>query len=230
MSSDKPLWNTETNIEGFYNWMGSQGGYNQEFNWGEYSAWDIDFKDAQFNGIDTEWVDAVDFVYYQDHGGPDGVSFSSKHDTGGLWVGYMRLGDGDLDTIVFDACSPLAWENEKGDNVYERWAPTLQGVHQICSFATTSQNSNTRGTLFGLYMTGFSIIQPVTIMQAWFRACAETEGSDRQAALFYASKSPDPLNPQLDDPSNDHAYGFGYVCSDPTPGSFSWYVYVTSNC
>jgi hypothetical protein len=230
MSSDKPLWNTETNIEGFYNWMGSQGGYSKEFNWGEYSAWDIDFKDAQFNGIDTEWVDAVDFAYYQDHGGPDGVAFSSKHDTGGLWVGYMRLGDGDLDTIVFDACSPLAWENDKGENVFERWAPTLQGVHQICSFATTSQNSNTRGTLFGLYMTGFGIISPRTIMQAWFRACAETEGGDRQAALFYASKSPDPLNPQLDDPSNDYAYGFGYVCSDPTPGSFSWYVYVTSNC
>jgi hypothetical protein len=50
------------------------------------------------------------------------------------------------------------------------------------------------------------------------------------SAVFYASKSPDPLNPQLDDPINDHAYGFGYVCTDPIPGTFSWYVYITSGC
>jgi hypothetical protein len=227
---NKPLWNTETNIEGFYSWMGAYGGYSQEFNWGEYSAWEEDFKDAAFSGTDTEWVDAVDFVYYQDHGGPDGVSFTSHHDDKGLEYSALRLGDGDLETIVFDACSPLAWENDNGDNVFQRWAPALQGIHQVCSFGTTSQNSAVRGTKFALYMTGFSILQPSTIVNAWFRACAETEGSDRLAAVFYATKSPDPNNPQLDDPINDHAYGFGYVCSDPTPGSFSWYMYITSSC
>ncbi|MBY8997227.1 MAG: immunoglobulin domain-containing protein [Candidatus Thorarchaeota archaeon] len=227
---NKPLWNTETNIEGFYNWMGAYGGYSQEFNWGEYSAWEEDFKDAAFSGTDTEWVDAVDFVYYQDHGGPDGVSFTSNHDDKGLEYSALRLGDGDLDTIVFDACSPLAWENDNGDDVFQRWAPSLQGIHQVLSFGTTSQNSAVRGTKFALYMTGFSILQPTTIVNAWFRACAETEGSDRLAAVFYATKSPDPNNPQLDDPINDHAYGFGYVCSDPTPGSFSWYMYITSSC
>jgi hypothetical protein len=226
----KPLWNTETNIEGFYNWMGLLGGYNREFNWGEWSAWEEDFKDAQFSGTDTEWIDAVDIVYYQDHGGPDGVAFTSQHDDGSLDFSDMRLGDGDLDTIIFDACSPLAWENKDGDDVFTRWAPTLQGIHQVCSFATGSHNSATRGTKFAFYMTGFSIIPSRTIVQAWFRATLETEGSDIQSAVFYASKSPDPLNPQLDDPINDHAYGFGYVCSDPTPGTFNWYVYITSNC
>jgi len=225
-----PLWNTETNIEGFYNWMGVIGGFNQEFNWGEWSAWEEDFKDEQFSGTDTEWIDAVDIVYYQDHGNPDGVSFTSSHDDGWLSIPHMRLGDGDLETIVFDACSPLAWENKDGDDVFTRWAPTLQGIHQVCSFATGSHNVQTRGAKFGLYMTGFGILSPTTIIQAWFRATLETEGSDIQAAVFYASKSADPLNPQLDDPINDHAYGFGYVCSDPTPGTFGWYVYITSNC
>ncbi|MHA1963225.1 MAG: DUF6345 domain-containing protein [Candidatus Thorarchaeota archaeon] len=228
--ANKPLWNTETNIEGFYNWMGVYGGYSREFNWGEYSAWEEDFKDAQFSGTDTEWIDAVDFVYYQDHGGPDGVSFTSNHDDTSLEYSALRLGDGDLDSIVFDACSPLAWENKNGDDVFQRWAPALQGVHQVLSFGTTSQNSAVRGTKFALYMTGFMFIQPTTIVNAWFRACAETEGSDRLAAVFYASKSADPWNPQLDDPINDHAYGFGYVCSDPVPGTFSWYVYITSSC
>ncbi len=228
---DNPLWNTEKNIEGFYNWMGVIGGFNREFNWGEWSAWEEDFKDAQFSGTDTEWIDAVDIVYYQDHGNPDGVTFTSQHDDGWLSIPHMRLGDGDLETIVFDACSPLAWENKNGDDVFTRWAPTLQGIHQVCSFASGSHNVQERGGKFGLYMTGLSLLQPTTIVQAWFRATLETEGSDIQAAVFYASKSADPLNnPQLDDPINDHAYGFGYVCSDPTPGTFSWYVYITSNC
>jgi len=228
--TSKPLWNTETNIEGFYNWMGVIGGYSREFNWGEYSAWEEDFKATQFSGTDTEWIDAVDFVYYQDHGGPDGVAFTSNHDDKSLEYTALRLGDGDLDSIVFDACSPLAWENKTGHTVFQRWAPALQGVHQVLSFATGSHNSATRGTKFGLYMTGFAIIPSRTIVQAWFRATLETEPAEVQSAVFYASKSTNPLNPQLDDPINDHAYGFGYVCSDPTPGTFGWYVYITSNC
>lgn len=226
----KPLWNTEKNIEGFYNWMGVIGGYNREFNWGEYSAWEEDFKDEQFSGTDKEWVDAVDFVYYQDHGGPDGVAFTSNHDDKSLEYTALRLGDGDLDSIVFDACSPLAWENKTGYTVFQRWAPALQGVHQVLSFATGSHNSATRGAKFGLYMTGFGVISSMSIIHAWFRATLETEPADVQSAVIYASKSPNPLFPQLDDPINDHAYGFGYVCSDPTPGTFSWYVYITSNC
>ncbi|MHA2379123.1 MAG: hypothetical protein ACXADS_07590 [Candidatus Thorarchaeota archaeon] len=34
VSHHRPLGNTETNIEGFYNWMGNIGGYSREFNWG----------------------------------------------------------------------------------------------------------------------------------------------------------------------------------------------------
>ena len=231
ISVNKPLWNTETNIEGFYNWMGNIGGYNREFNWGEFSAWEQDFKDEAFGGTDSEWVDAVDFVYYQDHGGPDGVTFRSSHDDRTLHFRECRLGDGDLETIVFDACSPLKWENSTGHNVFERWAETLQGIHMVCGFGSTSHNVKTRGAKFGLYMTGYgSAIQPRTIKDAWFRACAETEGSSIISAVFYASKSTDPLNPQQDDPVNDHAYGYGYVCSDPVPGTFGWYVLITSNC
>jgi hypothetical protein len=226
LSAHHPLWNTQTNIEGWYNKMATTGGFNKEFNWGEYSAWEEDFKDAQFSGTDTEWVDAVDFVYYQDHGGPDGVSFTSNHDDGSLNPWHMRLGDGDLDSIVFDACSPLAWENESGSTVFERWAPAMRGVHQVCSFASTSKNSAERGTKFATYMTDLGM----TIVNAWFRACEETEGADRVSAVFYATKSPNPLAPQLDDPINDHAYGFGYVCTDPIPGSFNYYVYIVSNC
>lgn len=225
----KPLPNSEINSEGFYHWMGGVGGFNKEFNWGEYSAWEEDFKDEAYGGKDSDWVDAVDIVYYQDHGGPNGVTFRSLHDDKSLHYRECRWGDGDLETIAFDSCSAFRWENSTGHNVFERWAPTLQGVHMICGFATTSHNRQTRGLRFAKYMTGTGM-SALTTKDSWFKACAETEGSDILTAVFYASKSPNPLNPQQDDPINDHAYGFGYVCTDPIPGSFSWYVYITSSC
>ena len=224
------LWSTEVNCEGFYNHMSSTGGYSQEFNWGEYSAYETDFKAASFGGNDSEWIDCVDLVYYQGHGGPNSVSFSSQHDSKWIQFYKMRLGDGDLDTIAFDSCSVLAWEDKNGNNIFERWGPILQGVHQVCGFATTSANSALTGPKFATYMTGLYPLPPLTILDAWFRAAIETEGPDRKVAMFYATNSSNPFQPQLDDPINDHAKGFGYVCSDPVPGTFDWYVYITSSC
>jgi len=222
----KPLPNTETNIEGFYNIMGTTGGYSREFNWGEYSAWEQDFKFVDAGGDDVHWVDAVDFVYYQDHGGPNGVAFTSEYDDKGLHYSEARWGDGDLEWIVFDACSVLMWEHpDEQVNVWDRWTPALQGLHIILSFATGSMNVQTRGTKFANYL-----IQGHTLINSWFWACAETEGSEIVTAVLYASKANDPWNPGLDDPSNDHAHGFGYVCSDPTPAVYKWFVYITAGC
>ena len=120
-------------------------------------------------------------------------------------------------------------ENSTGHNVFERWAETLQGVHMVCGFATGSHNTKTRGLRFAQAMTGVGG-SALTTKNSWFKACAETEGSDIVSAVFYASKSPDPLNPQQDDPVNDHAYGFGYVCTDPIPGTFGWFVLITVSC
>ena len=79
-------------------------------------------------------------------------------------------------------------------------------------------------------MTGLSILNSATIVNAWFRSCLETEPSDHVAAVFYATKSTNPYQPQWDDPIHDHAYGFGYVCSDPKPGEYKNFVYITSSC
>ncbi|TFG29841.1 hypothetical protein EU527_15280 [Candidatus Thorarchaeota archaeon] len=226
----KPLYNNEKNTEGFYNWMGISGGYSREFNWHEYSAWEEDFVDASFGGTDTEWVDAVDFVYLHSHGGPNGISFTSKHDQTFLNFSEMRLGDGDLETLAIDACKTLAWRDKHGNNVFSRWGPAMQGIHQVCGFATNSVNSAKTGPKFGLYITGLSLLNSATIVNAWFRACLETEPSDSVSAVFYATKSTNPYQPQQDDPIHDHAYGFGYVCSDPTPGTYLNFVYITSSC
>jgi len=224
------LYNNEKNTEGFYNWMGTNGGFSREFNWHEYSAWEEDFKDTSFGGTDTEWVDAVDIVYLHSHAGPRGVSFTSTHDQGFLNFSEVRLGDGDLETLAIDACKALAWRDKYGNNVFKRWGPAMQGIHQVCAFATNSANSAETGPKFGLYMTGYMVLESTTIVNAWFRSCLETEGSDAVSAVFYATKSSNPYQPQQDDPIHDHAYGFGYVCTDPTPGAYKNFVYITSSC
>ncbi len=228
---NSPLYNNEENTEGFYNWMATIGGFSQEFNWGEFSAWEEDFKAASFGGTDNQWIDAVDIAYLHSHGGPTSISFTAyQHDQHFLNFTELRLGDGDLDTLAIDACKPLAWEDKYGNNVFERWGPALQGIHQVCSFATSSKNSAKTGTGFGMYLTGYFTNPSLTIVNAWFRTCLETESSDKVSAVFYATKSTNPFQPQLDDPINDHAYGFGYVCSDPTPGTVHHLVYITSSC
>jgi hypothetical protein len=231
LSYDAMLTGSESCTGGFYNHMGSTGGYSQAFEWSEYGVWESDFRDTtEFNGNDSQWIDAVDMVYFQGHGEPSAVTTTSNHDGEFAYFHEMRLGDGDLETIIFDSCSVLAWEHWYYGNIFERWSPALQGVHQVCGFATGAKNTETMGKLFAQYMTGLYPLPPLTIMEAWFRAAVELQPSDRKVAMFYGTNSSNPFQPQLDDPINDHAAGSGYTCSDPVPDNIAWYVYITSNC
>ena len=218
---------SEANIEGFYSTMGANG-YAQSFNFGEYSAFERDFKDQAQGGDDYLFVDAVDLAYYNGHGTPTGVFFSSSYDNKFLRDVECRWGDGDLEWMVLDTCEALEWKTAFDKNLFERWGPALQGAHMICSFSTTAYNRETRGGLFAIFLT--SSMFKYTIRTAWFTACALTEGSAVSAAVLYATASEDPWDPQLDDPINDHAHGFGYVCSDPTPDVAKWWVWLSSQC
>jgi hypothetical protein len=230
LSHERPLYHNEVNTEGFYNWMGTHGGYSREFIWHEYSAWESDLSDSSLGGHDDEWADAVDFVYVHTHGDQTGLGYTSWHYQPFLNFSLMRLGDGDLETLAMDACKTLAWTSKTGQNVFERFGPVLQGIHQICGFATNSDNSAETGPRFGLYMTGYMVLPSATIVNAWFRSCLETEGSAHVSAVIYATMSTNPYQPLQDDPINDYAYGFGYTCSDPTPSVYKNFVYITSSC
>lgn len=228
VTANPALPNSGINSGGFMNWMCAYGGYTGVFNFGEQEAWEEDFKYTSIGGNDVAWIDAVDFAYYQDHGGPDGVAFSSMHDDQALYDTECKWGDGDLEWIVFDACSVLAWQNSDGKNVFERWGSAFQGLHMMCSFSTGSSNVQTRGYTFAYLLTGAWGLPICPIYSAWFQACAATQNSDCWSAVLYVTKSNDPWNPQLDDPINDHAHGFGYVSSDPIPAK--WLVWIAMQC
>jgi hypothetical protein len=225
LTAHPALPNTATNIGSFYNKMASFG-YIPEFNFGEYTAWEEDFKTLANGGTDYKFVDRVDIVYYQDHGNPDGVAFSTTNaDDDWMSPGECSWGEGDLEWIIFDACSPLAWENKDQVNVFDRWNMVFGGLHMVCSFATESNNVQSRGYWFSMFLsTGTSV------MDSWFHATSLTQDWTCSSAVLYASKSPNPHNPQQDDCHNDRAHGFGYVSSDPDPGTWMWLVYVVNPC
>lgn len=226
---DRPLTNSESDAGKFYHHMATTGGYSQEFSWGEWNAWETDFRATEYEGNDSEWIDAVDMVYYKGHGNPCAISFTSNHDD--IYVDFdeLRLGDGDLETFAMESCDVLAPYGPCG-NLFELWGPVLQGVHQVCGFATSAKNTPSMGFQFALHMTGLYPLPALTIVESWFRAGIEHQPFDKRLAVFYGTNSTNPFQPQLDDPINDHAKGFGYVCSDPLPENMEWYVYITSNC
>ncbi|TFG30090.1 hypothetical protein EU528_08710 [Candidatus Thorarchaeota archaeon] len=221
--------NSESDAGKFYHHMGTTGGYSQEFNWGEWNAWESDFRATEFNGNDSEWIDAVDMVYYKGHGNPCSITFTSDHDSKYLDFFDLRLGDGDLETLAMESCDVMPISGPCGP-IWSLWGPVLQGVHQICGFATSAKNTPSMGFKFALYMTGLYPLPALTIAESWFRAGFEHQNFDKKVAVFYGTNSTNPFQPQLDDPINDHAKGFGYVCSDPLPQNMMWYVYITSNC
>jgi len=227
---DRPLWNSQTDAAKFYDYMGSTGGYSQEFSWGEWNAWNSDFLASENDGNDSEWIDAVDMVYYKGHGNPLSISFTTVNGFDKyVYFDDLKLGDGDLETLAVESCDVLQFENNYG-NVFDMWGPVLQGVHQVCGFATGAGNTASMGFQFALYMTGQYPLPALTIMESWFRAGMEHQNPDKILAVFYGTNSTNPFQPQLDDPINDHAKGFGYVCSDPLPENMMWYVYIMSNC
>jgi hypothetical protein len=222
------LGNSKKNSEGLYNGVAAFGGFTKKFNWGEYYAWEQDFKDDSKGGYDSYWIDSVDLAYYQDHGNSHGVCFCSSVSDQFLHYTEARWGNGDLEWIALDACSPLAWTDGSGNNVFDRWGQALQGVHLILSFSTGSHNVKTRGTYFALYMTGAFFFGKRTVKNSWFRACQKTEGSSEFAAVLYGTKADDPWNPNVPDPHGDYLHGFGPVCADPLPAK--WWVWITHSC
>ena len=56
-------------------------------------AWESDFEDSSRGGNDNVWVDNVDFVYFDGHGGAYGIYFGTDHDSVGNGEHYMAASD-----------------------------------------------------------------------------------------------------------------------------------------
>ena len=196
------LSNNDNNAEGFYKKLSGV----KSFNWGDDLARDQDFESSgtgsPSTGTDTAWIDNVDIAFFSGHGSPGGILFGRDTlDDGWAKNTEVRLGDYNLEWIVFDACQVLEFSG-----VFDRWGwPVFQGLHYILGFHTTCLDVGDRGEKFADRLNnGWSI------RDAWIRACQETESASTELAYLRAD------NTSLGtDTFNDHWWGQGSVSGDP---------------
>jgi hypothetical protein len=212
------LSNNDKNAGGFYNEIRSisKPGYQYKgrFNWGDDAAWDIDFEEP---GDDAKWIDDVDIAFFSGHGSSNGPFFGvANHDDGEAKPNEMKLGNKDLEWIVFDACEVL--KDEAGNSV-GRWAGTFKGLHMMLGFHTTCHDHPNRGKEFAKKLK-----EGWRIVDAWIYACEVTEGSGTKWAILGADEAWPEYEERQTDTLNDHLHGFGYVSADPKENIYLWYV------
>ena len=199
------LGNRQACAEGFYNTLSGV----RKFNFGNDLAWDQDFEESGVgnppSGTDTNWVDNVDIAYFAGHGGVRGGYFGREDRDSGVTDAFeVRLGNKDLEWMVFDACDVLFQ-----GFVFQRWSNAFVGLHFMLGFANTAHDDDKRGRYFADRLNN-----GWRVRDAWVSACEETEDWDTDWAYLRA-----------DSPGTntfeDHWHDRGFVSPDPVnPNSF----------
>jgi len=209
------LSNTKAQAEGFYNKLSA----TRAFNYGNDSAWDSDFEESGVgspsSGGDALYTDTVHMVFFSGHGSSAGPLFGvANHDDGRARPSEIRLGNGTLNWVVFDACEVL--RNDHPFDAIDRWRSSFAGLHAILGFVTTSSDEDKRGKYLAENLNDGQKMH-----NAWRNACEETEDSDTRYGYLYAEGSGTNVY-------KDHWHGKGHVSADPTnPTAF---VFISGTC
>jgi hypothetical protein len=212
-AGDRP--NNPINAKGFYDTLEGV----KSFFWQDDLAWDQDFETSGLGsptaGTDQTYADNVDICYFCGHGSRNGPFFGvANHDDGEAKPTEVRLGEWDLEWMIFDCCETLAYDNGA---VFQRWGwPVFRGLHYIFAFETVSYSVTERGKRFAQKLN-----QGLTVRDAWISACIETEGPSTLWAYIRAEGNGT-------DTGNDHWWGKGFVSSDPV--SISYLKFLSGTC
>lgn len=205
----------DNNARGFYNELTG----TRQFEYADDLAWDQDFEQSGTGtpaaGTDSTYGDNVDIVFFSGHGSSSGISFGIRNkDDGIAKPSNMRLGDKDLEWIVFDACNVL-YDSSTNDAV-ARLGAVFNGLHYMLGFATTCSDVGDRGKKFASKLnSGFRV------REAWIQACRETENSSTECAYIRADNG-------TSDTYNDHWHGQGFVSTDPVNPTSK--IYYKTSC
>lgn len=183
------------------------------FNWGDYSAWEQDFKDNVLGGDDFDWIDNVDAAFYTGHANGSGWTFPGNHDDGFLHYSEARYGNHDLEWLVVAACGPLQLGSSP-NRWYQRWGPAFRGLHLLCGYQTITADNTAEGRKWASYM-----LSGWTVRQAWMKTGKEVQNSSRIVAVMGVF-GPDGVSNW-----NDHYHGKGSVGPDITDIRGYWMVY-----
>lgn len=208
---------SQGNAQGFVDGL-ADAGWAIRFNHGEENAWETDWRKN-----DDEWVDAVDFVFYTGHAGPDGWALVAPEDgslhyteTAGapdLW------GPKELEWIVIAACGPLQDDAVKpgAGSAINRWKTAFDGLHLLMGYAEVTYDNTEEGRRLVQYAREGS-----TLMSAWFRTAQEIQPSklsEPDGPIIYASTMW--VDGAGGCTAGDHLWGYGEVGPD-VPEPWSW--------
>ena len=167
------------NANGFADTFAAAG-YPVRFNYGDFAAWEEDFKraDAPGGGTDSTYIDNVDVTFYTGHAGDWGFTFPGEHDDPWLQWGEPRWGDGDLEWLGIAACGPLQEVDGAGRNVVERWGPAFDGLHAMLGYATISWDNYDEGRKWASNMLGTRFLWwsfAMTVVQSWVQMARDVQ-------------------------------------------------------
>lgn len=205
---------------GFYNELDRSSSWHRDFNWGNDSVWERDFRDRRFGGDDDVWVDEADFAYFASRGASWGCEhhgeFGTARDRYYYRSSEIRLGDVDLEWLTVDTSESL---NVVNDAWYCMWDQSFEGLHLILGHNGNTYDSwwtRKHGERFARYLR---FGDPVS--RAWLRAISE-DGLTQSPAAMAAGPTRSSMWSLM---YNDHIWGHGQTFSDPTPNWFGLRYY-----
>lgn len=120
------------------------------------------------NSYNAYYADAMDFAYYSGHGNNFYLGMGPGASTSGVSLGSnTKLGDVDLEFIVFQSCKVIPAPIDRSD-WYQRWigaSGVFQGLHQAIGYRTNSNSGNGISNNFG-----GRIASNQCVWQSWFNA------------------------------------------------------------
>lgn len=144
-------------------------------------AWEQDFKclTCPGGGYDYEFIDDVTIAYFNGHGVTDSSAFmfgaqsiDDWHLTGQTDARWGDDNNGYLNWIGIKASYIPGPDEEAWDN----WVwPVFKGLHLLLGHATTLTNVSNHGEIWAERMTDYDD----TIINAWYKACLDTQSSSR---------------------------------------------------
>lgn len=204
------LGGSQANAGGFTNTMRARG-VPVQFHWGDFSAWERDFKDPSRGGNDRVYADDVDMTFYTGHADGNGFTFPGANDDGFLHYTDAVWGERDLEWLVIAACGPLQ-EMEGGLSYTQRWGPAFRGLHQMLAYANVSFDNTSEGRIMAENLLGVRIlwfdVGAKMVRQAWIETATQVQPSSVTWAIM------GPFGPGYTHNYNDFFWGKGGTSSD----------------
>lgn len=202
------LGGSKDNAKGFVNRF-SNAGVTVRFNWGDFNAWERDFKDPMFpGGDDANWVDNVDAVFYTGHANGDGFTFPGNNNDGFLHYDEARWGQNDVEWIAIAACGPLQLVSG-GRQWYQRWGPAFQRLHLLNGYQTITFDNTSEGKKYAQ-----KLLNGKTVKRAWFETGIEVQPATYESGKRIYTATMGVIGEDGETNINDHFWGRGSVGDD----------------